>query len=92
MRRRSYLTIPFIDLSLILILQVDWRPVVWGFGLQFVFGLLILRTDPGRVFFKWLGDRVTIFLSFSDYGARFIFGDLVSPRYFAFKVCLRFTE
>jgi len=66
--------------------QVKWRPVIWGFGLQFVFGLLILRTSPGRSFFKWLGDRVTLFLAFSDSGAKFIFGDLVSNRYFAFKV------
>ncbi|XP_065057044.1 solute carrier family 28 member 3-like isoform X2 [Rhopilema esculentum] len=66
--------------------RVIWRPVIWGFGLQFVFGLLILRTEPGRVFFKWLGDRVSIFLQFSDAGAKFIFGDLFMNHFFAFKV------
>ena len=75
-------------LDSIFTLKVKWRPVIWGFGLQFVFGLLILRTSPGRSFFKWLGDRVTLFLAFSDSGAKFIFGDLVSNRYFAFKVSM----
>nr|XP_025839979.1 solute carrier family 28 member 3-like [Vulpes vulpes] len=27
--------------------KVYWRPVFWGIGLQFLLGLLILRTDPG---------------------------------------------
>ena len=66
--------------------KISWRPVIWGIGLQFVFGLLILRTNPGRVFFKWMGDHVMQFLIFSDSGAKFILGDLVSNRYVAFKV------
>ena len=47
-----------------------------GFALQFIFGLLILRTKIGYGFFKWLGERVTIFLGFTDAGTSFLFGGL----------------
>lgn len=60
---------------------------MWGLTLQLVFGLLILRTRAGYVVFNWLGNVVAIFLSFSDAGAAFVFGD---PEYLqhlvAFKV------
>ncbi|GFO44651.1 sodium/nucleoside cotransporter [Plakobranchus ocellatus] len=55
--------------------QVDWHPVFWGFSLQFYFATFILKTDVGFETFKWLGDRVTEFLAYSDAGAAFIFGD-----------------
>ncbi|XP_066924761.1 solute carrier family 28 member 3-like isoform X1 [Clytia hemisphaerica] len=56
--------------------RIRWRPVIWGFALQFIFGLLILRTDIGLNVFKWLGDRVTIFLGFSKAGIEFLFRGL----------------
>ncbi|PIK62885.1 putative solute carrier family 28 member 3, partial [Apostichopus japonicus] len=66
---------------------VKWRPVLWGVALQFVFGLIILRTEIGYNIFRWLGDLTQTFLDFSEAGAKFLFGD---PQYldhfFAFKV------
>ncbi|RUS69890.1 hypothetical protein EGW08_022348 [Elysia chlorotica] len=58
--------------------QVDWHPVFWGFSLQFYFACLILKTDAGFEAFKWFGDRVTEFLTYSDAGAAFVFGDTVT--------------
>ena len=63
--------------------RIKWRPVLWGFALQFVFGLLILRTNAGYGVFKWIGDRITIFLGFSSEGSIFLFRDL--PQ-FAFTI------
>lgn len=40
--------------------QVYWRPVFWGIGLQFLLGLLILRTNPGFIAFDWLGRQVQV--------------------------------
>lgn len=40
--------------------QVYWRPVFWGIGLQFLLGLLILRTKPGFIAFDWLGKQVQV--------------------------------
>lgn len=40
--------------------QVSWRAVLWGLGLQFVFGILVIRTDPGFNAFQWLGDQIQV--------------------------------
>ena len=65
---------------------IPWRTVITGTLLQIIFALIILRTPIGRAFFIWLSDVVTVFLDFSDAGARFIFGDGFSEHFFAFKV------
>lgn len=65
---------------------IPWRTVITGTLLQIVFALIILRTPIGRAFFIWLSDVVTVFLDFSDAGARFIFGDGFAEHFFAFKV------
>ncbi|XP_012939967.1 solute carrier family 28 member 3 [Aplysia californica] len=56
--------------------MVNWHPVFWGFTLQFYFAVVILKTRWGYEAFKWLGERVTEFLSYSDAGAKFVFGDV----------------
>merc|ERR1719376_931227 len=37
--------------------DISWRPVLWGLLLQFVFGLLVLRTDTGFSVIKSVGDQ-----------------------------------
>uniref|UniRef100_F7F2P2 Sodium/nucleoside cotransporter n=1 Tax=Monodelphis domestica TaxID=13616 RepID=F7F2P2_MONDO len=66
--------------------RVFWRPVFWGIGLQFVFGVLILRTTYGFEAFNWLGKQVQTFLGYADSGARFVFGEKYTDHFFAFKV------
>ncbi|XP_037652780.1 solute carrier family 28 member 3 isoform X2 [Choloepus didactylus] len=66
--------------------RVYWRPIFWGIGLQFLFGLLILRTKLGFMAFDWLGRQVQIFLGFTDAGASFVFGEKYTDHFFAFKV------
>ncbi|XP_077004661.1 solute carrier family 28 member 3 isoform X2 [Tamandua tetradactyla] len=66
--------------------RVYWRPVVWGIGLQFLLGLLILRTKLGFMAFEWLGGKVQTFLGFTDAGASFVFGKKYTDHFFAFKV------
>ena len=55
---------------------IQVKTVAWGLGLQFVFALLVLRTEAGRGFFAWLGALVTDFLHLSYAGSRFVFGQL----------------
>ena len=57
---------------------IVWRPVLWGLGLQVVFGLIILRWQPGKSLFDCLGRKVTTFLDFTDAGSGFVFGYLVT--------------
>ncbi|XP_045418188.1 solute carrier family 28 member 3 [Lemur catta] len=66
--------------------RVYWRPVFWGIGLQFLLGLLILRTEPGFIAFNWLGKQVQTFLEYTDAGASFVFGEKYKDHFFAFKV------
>ncbi|KAF7654309.1 hypothetical protein LDENG_00071480, partial [Lucifuga dentata] len=64
----------------------SWRTLLWGIGLQFVFGLLILRTRFGFVAVEWLGDKVEIFMSYTDVGSKFVFGTTYTDHLFVFKV------
>ncbi|XP_004862498.1 solute carrier family 28 member 3 [Heterocephalus glaber] len=66
--------------------RVYWRPVCWGIGIQFVLGLLILRTKPGFIAFDWLGRQVQTFLGYTDAGAVFVFGEKYTDHFFAFKI------
>jgi CNT family concentrative nucleoside transporter len=67
------------------------RPVVGGLALQWVFALLVLRTEIGRTAFDLLARGVTQLLKFSDAGSAFLFGNLIDETQnwgfaFAFKV------
>ncbi len=70
---------------------INWRLVAWGVGLQFLFGILILQTDPGRWLFIQLKDFFNQILAFTDEGAMFIFGRAADSNgplgvVFAFKI------
>ncbi|MCI0362165.1 MAG: NupC/NupG family nucleoside CNT transporter [Planctomycetaceae bacterium] len=63
-----------------------WRIVLAGTVLQFALALFTLRTPPGRVIFKWIGDFFDQMLTFTDAGSKFVFGEHYADHYFAFKV------
>ena len=44
-----------------------------------LFGVLVLKTTPGRWFFESVGGVVNGLLGFTLEGARFVFGNLVQP-------------
>ena len=62
--------------------RIVWRHVIWGLSLQFIFGLIILRWDYGRMFFDCTGAKVDTFLEFTDAGSSFVFGYLVNQQPF----------
>src|SRR5215207_6829414 len=55
-----------------------WRTVAWGLGLQFAFGILILRTPWGHATFDLAGRAVTKLIQFSNEGCQFVFGPLAT--------------
>ena len=65
--------------------------MIWGFGLQFAFAFLVLRTPVGMLF-KKASDGVNALLGYPRPAARFVFGDQLggpSPDFgviFAFQV------
>lgn len=54
------------------------RTVAWGLGLQLALAFFVLRTDPGRALFQWLGTLVTKLLDYTKEGSGFVFGSLVT--------------
>ncbi|XP_032846245.2 sodium/nucleoside cotransporter 2 isoform X4 [Tyto alba] len=65
--------------------MVYWRPVFLGLGLEFLFGLLVLRTTPGIQAFQWLGDQIQFFLGYTTAGSSFVFGNTLIEEVFAFQ-------
>lgn len=56
--------------------QINFRTVGMGLLLQLGLAVFILKTPVGQTIFGWLGRAVTKVLSFSDEGAKFVFGIL----------------
>jgi CNT family concentrative nucleoside transporter len=57
--------------------KIDWRLVGSGLALQAVFGVIVLKTGPGKAVFHAVGRAITGLLGFQEEGARFVFGNLV---------------
>lgn len=68
--------------------RINWRLVITGLSLQFVFALLIIKGDYLanyfaplgwlKVLFAWISSFFVIILNFTTEGARFVFGDLAN--------------
>jgi CNT family concentrative nucleoside transporter len=58
---------------------IDYRTVAWGLGLQFLFALIVLKTEIGRAVFQSLGGVITKILDFAFVGSSFVFGPLGNP-------------
>lgn len=66
--------------------RINWKLVLAGLGLQFVFAVFILRSEELRSFFvplgwpkdffNWVSGFFVIILNFTIEGAAFVFGDL----------------
>lgn len=48
------------------LLQWSWQTLLCGIGLQFTFGVLILRTTSGLSVVKWLGNLVEVHMNFQN--------------------------
>ncbi|MDT0555879.1 nucleoside transporter C-terminal domain-containing protein [Patiriisocius hiemis] len=71
--------------------KINWRLVLTGLALQLVFAILVLKVPFVATVFDWISDKVVTFLNFSEKGAEFLFGGLVTDMdsfgyIFAFKV------
>lgn len=78
--------ISLIGLSMLLMLgfvfsahpgRINWRTVSTGLLLQFLFGVIFIRWDTGRVALQCFSDKVATFLMYGVEGAAFAFGDLL---------------
>lgn len=58
---------------------VNWYTIAWGFALQMMLAFLVLKVDAVYQAFEAAGNVVKQFISFSDKGAEFVFGNLARP-------------
>jgi concentrative nucleoside transporter, CNT family len=59
--------------------SIDYRTVAWGLGLQFIFALIVLKTEVGRLVFQGAAGVITRVLDFTFVGSSFVFGALGNP-------------
>lgn len=69
---------------------INYKTVLIGILIQIIFALLVLKFPPGRKFFEIMNDLIIKVISFSNDGAKFIFGGLIDNQslgfIFAFQV------
>ena len=69
---------------------INYKTVLMGTLIQLVFAVIVLKVPLGRKFFQIMNDVIIKMLSFSDEGAKFIFGGLINNSsigyIFAFQV------
>ena len=66
--------------------RFPWRTVLSGVGLQFVFALLILRTETGNAVFVGAQRAADRLIGFAEDGAKFVFGPLANKALLAEKL------
>jgi CNT family concentrative nucleoside transporter len=59
---------------------VNWRTIGWGIVLQLILAVLVLQVTPVRRVFEAVGGAVKHFITFSDAGAIFVFGNMADKR------------
>ena len=57
--------------------KIDYMLVLWGLGLQLLFGVFILVTPFGKPIFSWFDKLIKKLLSFSNDGSEFLFSSFV---------------
>lgn len=57
---------------------INYNLILWGIGLQFFFGLFILKTPIGQPFFSLVDKVVKKLISFADMGGDFLFRSFVT--------------
>ncbi len=57
---------------------LNLRLILWGVGLQVLFGVIVLKTAPGRWLFARASDAFNVLLGFTRTGSEFVFGKLAT--------------
>ena len=59
---------------------VNWNTIIWGFSLQMILAVLVLKVEFVYTIISAVGGVVKKFIGFSDAGAQFVFGNLADAR------------
>ncbi|HRZ79089.1 MAG TPA: nucleoside transporter C-terminal domain-containing protein [bacterium] len=66
--------------------KFDFKVVIYGILIQFVFALLILKTYPGKLVFDFLNKAFSKMIDFTGAGSDFVFGGLLKEWSFALTI------
>lgn len=66
--------------------RIKWRTVAWGFGLQALMAMVVLRWHGGYVVFRWIGDRLNDYFEYINVSSVFLFGPNYLDHYFVMKL------
>ncbi|MCM1992862.1 NupC/NupG family nucleoside CNT transporter [Oceanirhabdus seepicola] len=58
--------------------KINWKLVGIGIIMQIAFAFLILKFEPGKNFFQWMSNGITLLLDFTKEGSTFLFGNLMN--------------
>ena len=56
--------------------NIQWKPVLWGVGLQIIIAVVVLHPTMQQFFFEAINQSVLRLLSFSEEAAHFAFGTM----------------
>lgn len=65
--------------------DIQWRTITVGLLLQFIFGVFILRLEFGYQLFQFLGDKMLLFLKYTDYGTTLVFGEAANDHFLGMR-------
>ncbi|OGR41887.1 MAG: Na+ dependent nucleoside transporter domain-containing protein [Elusimicrobia bacterium GWA2_61_42] len=68
---------------------ISYKTIAAGLLLQISFAVIVLKLPWGRYFFQFMNDVIVKLLSFSDKGAEFVFGSLVTNPSMGFIFAVR---
>jgi len=60
--------------------NIDFRLIIWGLGLQILFGIFILVTPFGKPIFSWFDKAINKLLGFSQDGSNFLFASFIDGK------------
>lgn len=69
-----------------LLKKINWRILCVGLEMQFILGVILMRTEFGYKLFKFISGQVTVFLEYTNRGSSLVFGDKYTDHIFAFQV------
>ncbi len=61
--------------------KINYRLVASGVALQLIIAILILKVEPVKKFFQWLGSIITHIEGFAKQGAAFVYGGVMTDNH-----------
>jgi pyrimidine nucleoside transport protein len=65
--------------------KINWHILIVGIEIQFILGVVLLKTEFGYQLFKFISEAVTTFLQYTNRGSQLVFGDKYTDHLFAFQ-------